>query len=487
MNQTDQHAPIDWMRHFHFLHIFKSARMAAAPGKLGLAALALLLTLAAGSLLDWIWVSAGGGYKAEQLRRSPMIVPVDQMEVGEEYGPFEVLATHEEHCVHEALRAARKLQLFGRMGDVWRDLHRQGGPQLQPTVGQGYGACAMIIGMIVGLKWIVLTSWSGLIFVLLFGVLFLAIWARCGGAICRMSALEFARDEHISWRDAWSYSGQRWKQMILAPVIVVLIAVAVAVMLIIGGWLLQIPAIGWIGAVIFPFAIFGGVVIALCVLGLAAGFGLMWPTLAVDGLDSTDAIARGPSYVAEKPAHAAWYGLLALVFGAIVWMIVRGFAFLVLLATYGFVKMGFSELTQMWATPTFDHFYMASAQAGDLEGWTQRHLTLPLIQMWVGVFILLVNGYLVSYFFSVSTIIYFLLRFHADDMEFDDIHMESGDTLPVPDTGMASAGGSQFVQLGVPSQAETSHDPTQPSSQDQANEENTTDSDSAQEDQPSDS
>ena len=41
----------------------------------------------------------------------------------------------------------------------------------------------------------------------------------------------------------------------------------------------------------------------LILLGLTGGFNLMYPTIAVEGSDSFDAISRSFSYVYARPAH----------------------------------------------------------------------------------------------------------------------------------------------------------------------------------------
>ncbi len=50
-----------------------------------------------------------------------------------------------------------------------------------------------------------------------------------------------------------------------------------------------------------------------------------------------------------------------------------------------------------------------------------------LVSIWIYPFFLLVVGFGYSYFWSASTIIYFLMRRHVDDTEMDEVHMEEDD------------------------------------------------------------
>ena len=109
----------------------------------------------------------------------------------------------------------------------------------------------------------------------------------------------------------------------------------------IGGLGTAIPVLGEIfGPLIFPLALLGGFVIALVAVGATGGAALMWPTIAAEGSDSFDAISRSFSYVYNRPWRAIFYGLVLLIYGALCYVFLRFFVFLLLICTHVFVSWG---------------------------------------------------------------------------------------------------------------------------------------------------
>jgi hypothetical protein len=51
-----------------------------------------------------------------------------------------------------------------------------------------------------------------------------------------------------------------------------------------------------------------------------------------------------------------------------------------------------------------------------------------LIAIWLGVIFLMIIGFGYSYFWSASTIIYFLMRRKVDDTEMDEVYLEEEDS-----------------------------------------------------------
>jgi len=416
---------------FDWCHIFKASRQALQPEKICLAALGLIITFVIGALLmDRIWVSVGWGLDQEMLRASPLMVePASDEE--SMMGVFDALVLHEKHCVDQALKAARKFEFTGGMGDIWSRLNQSGEAQKLPTVGDGYGLVAFILAMGKGLYW---TATHQLLYTIIFGSLALTIWALFGGAICRISALQFARNEHLSMGEALSYSRKRFGAFFAAPLFPIGVVLLTGFALLAGGWIMSWPYVGWLpGGLLFGLALVGGGLIAFFVIGGVAGFSLMWPTTAVEGSDVFDSISRSLGYVYEQAERTVVYALVAIVYGALVWLGVRVFAFVLAYSTHGFVSTAYPVLDDMWATPSFDQLYAEPPNSDKIESWGASNFTLPLIRVWVSIGGFLLYGYLVSYYFSASTIIYLLLRSRVDDTELDDIYIE-----PPPDSPLAS-------------------------------------------------
>ena len=161
----------------------------------------------------------------------------------------------------------------------------------------------------------------------------------------------------------------------------------------------------------------------------------MYPTIAVEGSDSFDAISRSFSYVFARPWRAAMYGLVAVIYGTVTYLFVRFFAFLALASTHYFVKWGVigggsrlhpsaDKLDVMWNTPTFESLFgpfnwEAMTGAMPVGAW--------LIGMWVFLVAAGVLAFLLSYVGSSTTIIYYLLRQQVDATDLDDVYVEEED------------------------------------------------------------
>lgn len=274
----------------------------------------------------------------------------------------------------------------------------------------------------------------------------LAIWALFGGAICRMTAVSFAREERIGPFNALKFSAKKFVHMFSAPLLPIFIILLLGIMLWLPSWLVYIPRLGEIiGAFLFPLALVAGFIIALIIIGLIGGYNLMVPTIAVEGSDGFDAISRSFSYIFARPWHMIFYSLIGIVYGALCYLFVRIFALLMLFSvhvgsgsavnfdkTKEFITMG--KLDAMWPWPSWT--YLHPGWSG--IPWTALNATecfgAFFITLWVALVVAVVLGFLVSFYFSVNTIIYFLLRQHVDSTDYEDLYVEEDmDSLLVED------------------------------------------------------
>ena len=146
-----------------------------------------------------------------------------------------------------------------------------------------------------------------------------------------------ARDEKISVRHSLTFSSGKVLSFIFAPVIPVFIIFGIGIVIsITAAILLHIPYVGPIVTGLFFFlALIGGFVITLLILGTIGGFNLMYPTIAVEGSDSFDAISRSFSYVFARPWRMLFYTAVAVIYGAI-WLSVRAVLCVMMLAATWF-------------------------------------------------------------------------------------------------------------------------------------------------------
>ena len=207
--------------------------------------------------------------------------------------------------------------------------------------------------------------------------------------------------------------------------------------------LFHIPYVGPVVAGIFYcLALLGGFVITLVILGTIGGFNLMYPTVAVEGSDSFDAISRSFSYVFARPWRMLWYTFVTVVYGAICYLFVRFFIWMVLAVTWFVMSWFLGHQTgasqnpihpaDVWPllwprpgagsptnplpyTPAYDHLKSTEAISAGLMVW------------WIYLVIGLIGAFAISFYFSANTIIYYLMRREVDATELDDVYVEETD------------------------------------------------------------
>jgi len=360
-------------------------------------------------------------------------------------GIFASLMDHGSKCFTNATLALCRGDIMGGLGDYQMHLRRRqqaaaapAWPGTFPEATSG-GLIYWALMACNGLCWLLDEH---LIFALIFLLVSLAIWSLFGGAIHRIAALQAAREEKISIRQALRFSAGKFLSFFTAPLIPLLGILILGAMLVLGGFVLG----NWWGpgalliGLLFGLAILVGLAIAFGVIGLAGGFALMYPTIAVEGSDSFDAISRSFSYVFNKPWRALVYAVAAVAHGSLCYVFVRTFAFIALKSTHFFAKGGIfqggetmpgavDKLDVMWPAPTFASLH-APVPSEALSG--MEYVGALLVAFWVYIVIGLLTAFVLSYASSAATVIYYLLRRKVDATDLDDVYIEEGEEEPLP-------------------------------------------------------
>jgi len=248
----------------------------------------------------------------------------------------------------------------------------------------------------------VATHWTDLLWSLL-------VWGIFGGAIVRMHAVRFARDESVSPLQAVRFTSRLWQSFLYAPLLPFLGAFALSVAGLIvgkadvwcaggqGGVLL---VMGWLPTL-------ASLVMALLLLVLVASWPLMVAAISIEGSDGFDGLSRAFGYVVNR----VWYFLFIV-----------GVAFGVGLLTSAFVDWLFS-LT----------FQLAEWSVG-VRGETS-------LEVWADFLKVLQLAVLGSYFWSATTVIYFLLRQIDDGTSLDQVYIPGPPpkSEPLPLVGVAAS------------------------------------------------
>jgi hypothetical protein len=261
----------------------------------------------------------------------------------------------------------------------------------------------------------------------------IVIWSIFGGAIARTAALEFAREQRVGIMAALRFSVSRFAGYFGAPLLPFTGVALVGSLCLVGGLLSRIPGAGpaILGA-LWGLELVFGLMMAVLLLGVAAGWPLMFAAISVQGTEGFDGLSRAYSYVLERPLYLLWQLLLVLVQGSVsicvVWWVAR---LVVMLAEWG-VSWGSGgvETTQSLLIGSPE---LLVGQAASLS--PPRGLGGMMAQGWMVVLATLVVGYVYSYFWTCATIVYFVLRRSVDANDFDEVSIEEGserdDLLPL--------------------------------------------------------
>jgi type IV secretory pathway TrbD component len=314
--------------------------------------------------------------------------------------------------------------------------------------------------------------WLALGYSIVFGLLFVTIWSYFGGAIARIAAYEIAKDgERIETRKALQFSRRKFWSFFWAPLICVIGFMFFALCNYAGGLVghvLDKIAIGApLVALLLPLALLSGFIMTLIAVGTVTGLPLFAPAVAAEGTDSFDAVSRGFSYVYSRPWHFLWYQLVSGAYGYVCIVFVILFAILMCHLGISAGGAGF-ELCGVWEPGSFKKIsnyswsvILSSEPEHQFPGplrwdlWSIATSPRPysriqsmsnlivgvdytnaavegtgatiagfLITLWLAITLGLSLGYVVSYFFSQQTMIYYILRKKVDGIEMNEVFEE---------------------------------------------------------------
>lgn len=277
-------------------------------------------------------------------------------------------------------------------------------------------------------------------FIVVYGFLSLVIVAIGGGALCRMSACQFAGRERLRARDALQFSFGSWVKLVLAPLLPLALCGMLAVILVAMGIVFfKVPFLDVVGGALYGLNLLIGFIIAFILLTLGFSFILLLPAVASENCGPADALQRAIAYLLGRPLHLLGYvivGLFGLTIGYLVVVLVAA-------ATLNITGAATGALTSHSALSLTGEVWIDDLEPalGDFhEEWHHRWAA-GLIQFWQGLVILLIAAYVISYIFSGCTIIYLLMRKAVDDQDPSEIWrpgLVPGTLAPIP---VMAAGG----------------------------------------------
>jgi hypothetical protein len=412
---------------FLFPHIFKLFRIAIQPGRILTAFLALFIIFVAGWLMDFSkTVVASGKLTQRQFSTSTL--------TGSVTWPTEL------HCfINNPERTENFIEMYKDRGEkqgvfkVWSNFCLANFNQtivslLQLKLDK---VAAAISGCILSCIWLLkYHTVYGIVFLLIsFATLSIA-----GGAICRGAALHFSKGEKIGISPCIKFALRKFLPLFFAPTApVILVAVLGLIIIFVLGLITNIP---WIGelvlALFFVIILFAGLVMSFTVIEAVAGVNLMFGSIAYDNSDTFDAISRSFNYVYSRPWRLGFYTLLAAVYGAISYLFVRFFAFVLLSISRWFLQLGilthsskaeqFDKLVAIWPRPEFFNFL---GNGLDISRNPTESIAVFVVSLEILFIAGLVIAFAVSFYFSAGSVIYCLLRNKVDNVALGDVFIEA--------------------------------------------------------------
>ncbi|NIP22428.1 MAG: hypothetical protein GWN67_20215 [Phycisphaerae bacterium] len=402
------------LKNILFLKIFQTFRMAIQPSKLIIAFCAVTGIYLAGSIMDFsntVRVQKGIRGKVMQTELDIYMTRPELFDAfikgteksGVRTGVFSTLWHFGSKKYHDALDRLFAFDLPGVMANM-RDFFK-------------------------AVTWAVRHH---SLYCILFFLIQLVVFSIAGGAICRISALQFAQDEKPGLTEALRFSINKFTSLVTSPLLPMVIIIIIGLFISLLGLIGNIRWAGDLMVAIFTLlALIAGAFIAVASIGTVAGFSLMFPSVAYDGSDCLDAINRSFCYVYARPWRMGFYTVTAAVYGSLCYIFVRFFAFLLIWCTHLFLQLGLNDkkLAAIWPVPTFKNL----VDLPDLSAanWSVQ-LAAVVIYMLVLAVVVLVVSFIISFYFSANTIIYSLLRKKVDNTALEDVYspFEEVDTEP---------------------------------------------------------
>jgi len=256
-------------------------------------------------------------------------------------------------------------------------------------------------------------SFSGIVCLILCGLLSVAVWAFFGAAICRIAAVQLAADEQVGLGAALRFACRKWPSYCFAPLLPIGGVLLAAIPVLVLGFIMKANIGLLLGGFLWPLALVAGAFMAMLLVGLLFGWPLMWATISAEGTDSFDALSRTYAYLFQRPLHYVFYAVVAGFLGWLGWILVENFAAGVVWMAYWAAGWGSGD-AQIQAIMSGSDSLAGTGFAGAV-----------LVRFFAGCVKLLAVGYLFSYFWTAAVAVYFLLRRDVDATETDEVFLDA--------------------------------------------------------------
>lgn len=235
-----------------------------------------------------------------------------------------------------------------------------------------------------------------------------------GGAISRSAVAEVGGGDRATLGQGLRFALRSARPLIAAPLLPIAAAAFCELGCVLIGLLYQSPAVGGALAAVSLFIPLGlGFVAALLLIDLAAAFPFIHASVGADAESTLDALTRAFGCVNRRPVQFVACVAIAWAMGAAGLIAVDVLARTGLhLAAWGLSFTAPSEIVAGLGRPVLD-----GATADSLAG------TAPFF--WSRVVMLLAHGWVYSYYWSASAVIYLVLRRDVDGAPLSEVKDET--------------------------------------------------------------
>lgn len=364
---------VEWQELFPWFLLFRVPGLACEIRKFALSTIALLLTYLGWAISASIWLEQG---------------------FNEAFGSYGQLGSQ-----------TTWIQFFNPMSFVWLELT---GP---------------VRGM-----WTWQQTMNQFLHALCCSVWMLVVWSYFGGILCRLAALQLAREESSTLGAAARHARRFWVRSMFCPLIPLAGIVLASIPLLIAGAISRTEfgffVVSWFGLL----GLLAGIFITLAVVALLLGWPLMVAALSTERTEGFDVFARSYSYLSQRPLPIVGYLALTSLLGMVSWFLVFAFAALV---TYG-ICVNLSGGT-IWIGNMIDSLPnglqawmpsdMLRGEEAPLETGVGR-AGLWLMSLWLSLIYYIALSFGYSYFWTALTGIYLVARYDVDAAELDEVSID---------------------------------------------------------------
>ena len=232
----------------------------------------------------------------------------------------------------------------------------------------------------------------------------LLIWSLFGGAIARITALQFAGDHPTSMISSLRFSAQNIIASFVGPLLPFFVVVFLWLLLAVGGAIGAVPAVGGaIAGMFWGLSLLFGFTAVLLLIGMALSWPIMIAGTAVEATDSFDSLSRGFNYLFARPIYIIFLALGSVFLGVLLTSIIDFFAI----------------ATEVVTTKFFGTFSDAAIAAMRSDSGLSHNAWF----FWMTAFRFAVAAFPIAYFWTAATIVYFLMRLSIDAMPLDRIYI----------------------------------------------------------------